>query len=163
MRFLERVTLQWMKLAFGTKQLTSIEHRGLRFGEEAIEAMQACGIAEDKVIELVRFIYKRPKGNLGQEIGGSWVTLLGLAYAHCDYYNPSKVNERGLDWYAKTEVMRVLAEPIEHFTKRNAAKDAAGFKASDIAETRHCVKCGRVLQAEQQFRCDVPSCQDDSI
>jgi hypothetical protein len=134
MRFIEKVCIQWMQLAFGNQQLTSVEHRALRFTEEAIEAAQAAGLDRAVVHRLVDFMYDRAPGLLVQEIGGCWVTLLGLAHAHqANIYHTAPHDPIGLDPYAEREVLRVLAKDPKEFTARNAAKDAAGFRASDIA------------------------------
>jgi len=107
----------WAKAAFTVEQATSLPQRALRLLEEAVEAAQACGLAEDKAIDIVGFVYDRPAGDLAQELGGVGVTVLALAAA------------AGLsaDAEEEREVSRVLAKPIEHFTARNAAKNAAGF------------------------------------
>lgn len=107
----------WARAAFGDAHVDSIPQRALRLLEEAIELAQAAGVDEQLAAKLVRFVYARPVGDLWQEIGGVGVTLLVLAEsAHFGC-------ERAID----KEAARVLSKPIEHFTRRNAAKGAAGF------------------------------------
>lgn len=107
----------WCADAFGVEHATSIQQRGIRFLEEAIEAYQATGGDRAMAHKLVDFIFDKPTGDLFQELGGVGVTLLALAAA------------AGLsaDGAEHAEVTRVLSKPIEHFRARNAAKDAAGF------------------------------------
>jgi hypothetical protein len=112
----------WCAAAFGEGQAASIEQRGIRLLEEAIEAYQACGASADMAHKMVDYIFARPAGTIGQELGGVGVTTLALA------------NAAGLsadDCEAK-EVARVLAKPLSHFTARNQAKNNAGFRAAAI-------------------------------
>lgn len=110
----------WCASAFGHAHASSIPQRGIRLAEEAIEAAQAAGCDQAMVHKLVDYVYARPKGELAQELGGIGVTLLALAAA------------AGLsaDDEEAREVERVRGIPLEHFTARNAAKDAAGFNTS---------------------------------
>lgn len=107
----------WVRAAFGEEQAASLPHRGIRMMEEAIELAQAAGTDKAMIHKLVDYVYDRPVGEIGQEFGGLSVTMLALA------------NAAGLDLDEEEakEVRRVLAKPLEHFTARNAAKDAAGF------------------------------------
>lgn len=107
----------WCFAAFGAEHATNLPQRGIRHAEEAIELAQAAGAPREMVHRLVDYIYDRPPGDLAQEIGGSGLTLLALAAA------------AGLsaDHEEAREVARVLAKPLEHFTKRNENKNAAGF------------------------------------
>ena len=115
----QQAIFAWSKIAFGVEQSTSLEQRGLRLLEEAIEAFQACGADREMAHKLVDFVFDRPVGQLHQELGGVSVCILALAAA------------AGLsaDEEERREVERVLSKPIEHFTKRNEAKNAAGFLA----------------------------------
>jgi hypothetical protein len=109
--------LAWAKLAFSEDQATSLPQRGIRLLEEAIEAYQACGGQRDAADRLVGYVFSREPGELGQELGGVAVTTLCLAAA------------AGLsaDRCEQHEVRRVLSRPIEEFTRRNQAKNDAGF------------------------------------
>ena len=108
----------WCAAAFGDEHAHSIAQRALRLVEEAIEAGQAAGVDRAMVHKLVDFIYDRMPGELKQELGGVGVTLLALAAAA----------HVSADEAELTEVLRVLSKPLEHFTARNAAKNAAGFQ-----------------------------------
>lgn len=111
----------WAKAAFGHEEATSIPQRGLRLLEEAIEAFQACGCDEALAHKLVTYVFARPVGEIGQELGGVAVTTLALAAA------------AGLsaDEEECREVQRVLSKPLREFTERNASKNAAGFKINE--------------------------------
>lgn len=120
MRWIRQAAIaSWCKDAFGLEQASSLEHRGIRFLEEAIELFQAAGGARDMAHRLVDYIFDRPVGKLSQEIGGAGITLLALADA------------AGLsaDGCEEVEAKRVLSKPLEHFRARNKAKDDAGFFA----------------------------------
>jgi hypothetical protein len=112
----------WGTAAFGERDMV-VQQRGIRLLEEAIEAYQACGNTAEMAHKLVDFIFARPVGELGQEIGGISVCLLALAQS------------AGLsaDGEELREVTRVLAKPLAHFTERNAAKNAAGFHVPETS------------------------------
>jgi hypothetical protein len=97
--------------------MRTVQQRGVRFLEEAIELYQAAGADKDKAHELVDYIFGRPVGELGQEFGGVGVTLLALAEAA----------SLDADSCERTELKRVLALPPEHLAQRNREKNAAGF------------------------------------
>jgi NTP pyrophosphatase (non-canonical NTP hydrolase) len=107
----------WARAAFGDDEATGLAQRGVRLLEEAIEAFQACGGDEEIAHKLVAFVFARPSGKVGQELGGVAVTVLALAAA------------AGLsaDIEECREISRVLNKPLAEFTERNASKNAAGF------------------------------------
>ncbi len=113
----QEMLVNWAEQAFGRDQATSIPQRGLRLLEEAIEAFQASGGDEVMAHKLVTFVFARPPGTVGQELGGVAVTVLLLAAA------------AGLsaDEEECREIHRVLSKPLREFTERNANKNAAGF------------------------------------
>lgn len=117
----QRDIFAWTKEAFGEAEATSFEQRGLRLLEEAIEAYQAVGGHADVAHRLVDFVFGRPVGDIAQELGGVQVCVLALAASV----------EASADEEERREVARVLSKPVEHFRKRNAAKNAAGFKAGN--------------------------------
>lgn len=103
--------------AFGVASVACVPQRGLRFLEEATETAQAAGVPREIALQLVDFVYGRPVGELGQELGGVGVTLLALAYA------------AGLsaDDCEAAEFARVQSKPLSHWAARNQAKNEAGF------------------------------------
>lgn len=110
----------WCAAAFGADHATSIPQRGIRLAEEAVEAAQAAGCDRAMVHRLVDHVYEKPSGVLSQEIGGVGLTLLALsAAAHVS-----------ADAEEEREYLRVKAKPLEHFRKRNEAKNAAGFNVA---------------------------------
>lgn len=112
--------LAWTRAAFGPDQATSLPQRAVRLLEEALEAYQACSGDPEMAHRLVDFVFARPVGELRQEIGGVGVCTLALAAS------------AGLsaDAAERTEWERVQAKPLEHFQRRNAAKNEAGFLAT---------------------------------
>ncbi|HSX22870.1 MAG TPA: hypothetical protein VLE97_08875 [Gaiellaceae bacterium] len=113
----QEMLASWAELAFGKDQATSIPQRGLRLLEEAIEAFQAAGGDPGIAHKLVDFVFARPAGTVGQELGGVAVTAHLLAAA------------AGLsaDEEECREIHRVLSKPLGEFTARNDSKNAAGF------------------------------------
>jgi hypothetical protein len=109
----------WAARSFGIDEALSYPQRGIRLLEEAAEAAQVCGVTEEMAVNMMRYVWSRPSGNLEQELGGVGVTLLALAHA----------SGRSADMCEQTEITRVLNKPTEHFVARNKAKNDAGFKA----------------------------------
>jgi tyrosyl-tRNA synthetase len=116
----QQVIAKWARDAFGEREATDLRQRALRLLEESIEAYQAAGGESEMAQKLVAFVFGRPKGELAQEI--AQVQLCALVLAHAAGESADALESK--------EVDRVLALPIEHFTKRNAAKNAAGFLAT---------------------------------
>ncbi|WP_263418702.1 hypothetical protein [Terriglobus albidus] len=119
-RFYRQVLVsQWCRNAFGVEAATHLPQRGIRLLEESCEAAQAAGVDIFMAHRLVDYVWSRPVGELSQELGGVGVTLLAIAAAA----------GMSADDCEAREVSRVLAKPLEHFAKRNAEKNAAGFNA----------------------------------
>lgn len=110
---------KWAIAAFGHDEATSIPQRGVRL-LEAIEAAQAAGVTAEMAHELVTYVFKRPPGELSQEFAQVSLTAMLLADA-------ATVSIEAVEC---AEIARVLAKPVKHFTERNLAKNAAGFKAA---------------------------------
>lgn len=72
---------QWMLETFGPEVSVDYRERGFRFGEEALELLQANGTTKEEVLKLVDYVYSRPVGELYQEVGGTMVTLGALCQA----------------------------------------------------------------------------------
>lgn len=73
---------EWMKDTFGKEIANDKRERMYRFGEEAIELMQACGATMEDMMRLMLYVYGRPVGDLVQEVGGTMVTLTALCEAY---------------------------------------------------------------------------------
>lgn len=120
----QQLVTEWSSHAFGHEQATDLKQRAVRLLEETIEAYQAVGADPAMAHKLVDFVFARPAGELNQELGGIGVCVLALAAAAGFSADDEELRE----------VTRVLAKPIDHFTARNAAKNAAGFLAIDGAK-----------------------------
>jgi hypothetical protein len=93
------------------------EQRAFRFIEEAVELVQAVGTSKADVLRVVDYVYGRPVGVVGQEIGGVSVTLAGLANSV----------DRSVDGCAEVELERCIAN-----TERIRAKDLAKPQRSPL-------------------------------
>ena len=120
----QRLVTAWARQAFGEVEATNLPQRGIRLLEEAIEAYQACGGGAAAAHKLVAYVFDRPPGEIGQELGGVAVTVLALAAA------------AGLsaDEEECREINRVLDKPVAEFTQHNADKNAAGFRLVTFAD-----------------------------
>jgi NTP pyrophosphatase (non-canonical NTP hydrolase) len=114
----QQLVTEWAQSAFGREEATSLPQRGIRLLEEAIEAFQACGGDEDVAHKLITFVFARPPGAIGQELGGVAVTVLALAAAAGVSADEEECRE----------IQRVLDKPLKEMAERNANKNAAGFR-----------------------------------
>ena len=71
----------WMIACFGREIANDKMERNHRFLEEALELVQACGCTASEAHQLVDYVFGRPKGEIGQEVGGVMVTLAALCLA----------------------------------------------------------------------------------
>lgn len=78
---------QWMKACFGPVISADKTERNHRFLEEALELVQSGGCTASEAHQLVDYVFGRPVGELGQEVGGTMVTLAALCLAqHVDMH-----------------------------------------------------------------------------
>lgn len=73
---------KWLLACFGTEIARDKIERNHRFIEEALELVQACGCTQSEAHQIVNYVYARPTGEIGQEIGGVMNTLAALCCAH---------------------------------------------------------------------------------
>lgn len=71
----------WMRQCFTPTICVDHEERCDRFVEEAIELVQALGYDRRRITALIDYVYGRPVGEPGQEVGGVMVTLSALCSA----------------------------------------------------------------------------------
>ncbi|WP_210270029.1 hypothetical protein [Aureimonas mangrovi] len=72
----------WMIDCFGEEVSADKTERADRFIEEALELAQATGWTADRGHALVDYVFGRPVGEPGQEVGGVMVTLAALCNVH---------------------------------------------------------------------------------
>lgn len=114
-----RIALDWAVRAFGREHVYNPAIRSLRCAEEAVELCQSYNVDKATMLRLIETVYSREPGVPDQEIGGVLMTINVLCASHD--YNPDALFER--------ELMRVLAKPVDHFTKRNQDKIDLGLTA----------------------------------
>lgn len=92
----------WMIECFGPKITMDRVERADRFIEEALELAQATGWTADRGHALVDYVFGRPVGEIGQEVGGVMVTLAAL----CNVF------EIDIEAEARREVDRITQPEI---------------------------------------------------
>lgn len=102
---------EWLHACFTPEICTDKIERNHRFIEESLELAQACGCTKSEAHQLVDYVYGRPVGEIGQEIGGVMNTLAALCLA----------NGFDLDAEAERELARVWTK-IEKIRAKQAAK-----------------------------------------
>lgn len=107
----QRRMLPWLLACFGAEIANDKAERNHRFLEEALELVQACGCTESEAHQLVAYVFGRPTGERGQEVGGVMTTLAALCLA------------QGLDMHAEadTELARIWTK-VEQIRAKQAAK-----------------------------------------
>lgn len=92
----------WMQECFGPEITSDKIERADRFLEEALELAQATGWSADRGHALVDYVFARPVGEIGQEVGGVMVTLAAL----CNVF------EVDIEAEAKREVDRITQPDV---------------------------------------------------
>ncbi|WP_062223199.1 hypothetical protein [Aureimonas sp. D3] len=72
----------WTEECFGREISSDKVERNDRFIEEALEFAQSTGYTADRAHALVQYVFGRPAGDPGQEVGGVMVTLAAACNAH---------------------------------------------------------------------------------
>lgn len=73
---------RWVVACFGPEVAMDRAERMRRFLEEGLELAQSLGCPREVVGQIVDYVYARPAGEPGQEIGGVMMTLAALCSAH---------------------------------------------------------------------------------
>lgn len=73
---------KWVVSCFGEAVAADGVERNHRFLEEALELVQATGCSASEAHQLVDYVFGRPIGEPGQEVGGVMNTLAALCNAH---------------------------------------------------------------------------------
>ena len=114
-REMQRVGIAAGREVFGDENMDNSAERIMRFGEEAIELMQAADMTETQVLQLVQYVFGRPKEPvIEKEYAGSFLTLLAAAGSH-------KVD---LPEVFDTEVKRIIAKKDACRAKHDAKPKA---------------------------------------
>lgn len=123
----------WMQETFGPEVSADQQERGFRFGEEAIELLQANGTSKADVLKLVDYVYDRPVGELAQEVGGALVTLAALCQARgLDMMGAANAEQARVEQPAvrakiqakqEDKRRRMIATPLPGVTSTNQESD----------------------------------------
>jgi hypothetical protein len=103
----------WMQACFGAEIADDTIERNHRFLEEALELVQACGCARQDAHQLVDYVFDRPSGEIGQEIGGVEVTLAALGNAQKRDVRRCGEEELARVW-TKIETIRLKQQTKPH-------------------------------------------------
>lgn len=122
MCFFQAACVEWGHQVFAGTEITSDPlERSLRFAEEALELVQSTGLTREEVLKVVDYVFNRPKGEIGQEVGGTIVCLAMLCEA----------NQLSLTDEAVREFVRVDSpEMREKIKTKHAAKREAGLTSN---------------------------------
>lgn len=117
--------MYWFRVVFGKDNLVAHDpiERALRFLEEAQELAQAVGVSRNQAEQLVAYTWSRPKGEVGQEVGGVGITFANLC------------GVLGLDFMMLTEqeLERIqLPEVMEKIRNKQVSKQLHGIGGSPV-------------------------------
>lgn len=111
MRDFQERGVAWLLACIGDPDATNQVERNHRFLEEALELVQACGCTASEAHQLVDYVYGRPVGDKGQEVGGVALTLVALCNAQGIDLADASEKELARAW-SKIEVIRA-----KHYAK----------------------------------------------
>jgi len=127
---------RWMDQCFLPSLYSNMTERGDRLLEEVLELLQSGGYDRSRVATLVDYVWGRPAGEPGQEVGGVMVTLAG--YCWIAGLNMHAEGARELERITQPEVMAKIRAKQEaknalHFDTPlpGAAAPTAGEGAKD--------------------------------
>lgn len=102
---------EWVLACFGEEVARDVRERNHRFLEESLELVQSNGCTASEAHQLVDYVFGRPVGEPGQEVGGVMNTLAALC------------NAAGLDLNgeAERELARVWTK-VEQIRAKHASK-----------------------------------------
>lgn len=101
----------WLDACFGPEIAGNKTERNHRFLEEALELVQSGGCTISEAYQLVEYVYSRPVGEMGQEVGGVMNTLAAFCLAY----------GRDMHKDGETELARVWTM-VEKIRAKQAAK-----------------------------------------
>ena len=113
----------WLLACFGPEIAADKVERNHRFIEEALELVQASGSTASECHQLVDYVFRRPVGEIKQEVGGVMNTLAALCLAH----------GVDLEEAAATEVARCWAK-IDRIREKQKAKPRHSVLPIAVAE-----------------------------
>lgn len=96
----------WMRKVFPPEIVSNEQERAMRFLEESLELCQSLGLSADKVAKVAEYVYSRPVGEVGQEIGGVMITLACLC--ETTKWDMMILGEYELDRINQPEVMEKI-------------------------------------------------------
>lgn len=133
----------WMDKCFIHSLYSDMTERGDRLLEEVLELLQSKGYDRRRVGTLVDYVYSRPVGDPGQEVGGVMITLAGF----CHIAGLDMANE------GNTELARITQpEVMAKIRAKQEAKNALHF---DTPLPGHAVQAAQA-KAEPVARDDAP-------
>lgn len=130
----------WLMECFGPAISADKQERNHRFLEEALETVQAGGCTASEAHQLVDYVFGRPVGELGQEVGGAMTTLAALCLAN------------GIDMHAEAE--KELAR-VWTMVEKIRAKQAAKPKHSPLPAAPAAPAVGAPVKVLSQAARDV--------
>ncbi|WP_082640631.1 hypothetical protein [Aureimonas sp. N4] len=103
----------WMVNCFGREISSNKVERNDRFIEEAFEFAQCTGYTADSAHAFVHYVFGRPAGDPGQEVGGVMVTLAAACNVH----------GLNIEVEARREIDRITTpEMVEKIRAKQAAR-----------------------------------------
>jgi hypothetical protein len=103
-----------VQACFGGQIAHDRVERNHRFLEEALELVQAGGCTQSEAHQLVDYVYGRPAGKLGQEVGGVMNTLAALCEAHGVSLHDEAERELARVWGKSVEIRAKQAAKPKH-------------------------------------------------
>lgn len=147
----------WLDACFGPEIAGDKTERNHRFLEEALELVQSGGCTASEAHQLVDYVYGRPVGEMGQEVGGVMNTLAALCLAYGRDMHEDGETELARVWTMAEKIRAKQAAKPKHSPLPGyaAATPALGWRAMQDGDIRvrgmrtvtgfdTCVYCGGI-------------------
>lgn len=119
---------EWLRVCFTPEICADKIERNHRFLEEALELVQAAGCTQSEAHQLVYYVFGRPVGELGQEVGGVKVTLAALCNAHMVDLDAEAERELARVWTKIDKIRAKQASKPKHSPLPEHVGDALGVE-----------------------------------
>lgn len=154
---------EWLIACFGEEIARDAVERNHRFLEESLELVQACGCTASEAHQLVDYVFGRPVGEIGQEIGGVMNTLAALCLA----YGRDMIVDGHVEMDRCWQKIDKIREKQRNKPKHSPLPQSVTKDASDSADTsrqeRREAALRRMVEIDEEIEAANPGYMDEAV
>ena len=154
---LQSKVVNWLIECFGEKIATDKTERNHRFLEEALELVQSCGCTKSEAMQLVEYVYNRPVGEKGQEVGGVSITLMALCFANRLSMEDEAERELERIWQNIDKIREKQANKPKYSPLPQAVKPPIGLRPRHISDAMRAIEIDEAVARYVVDGKEVPS------